>query len=232
MTVNDVLQSQACAAACELFRPPSTTPSTSSSPDASSASPDLRRAVTVEGDRAVFSKILQIATSAVRFLWMAEGVTSGDDLTCLYTSLVSFAIEHDWGRIHRSAVQKSTHCSESGSSSLPCLRGDQCREQRSLWPAPRPVWFVLHCTDVHLVSELVLSSLRPCDHLCCDLVLHDSARSANVEGKVAYQPVHLVPNTVREVFSQCSSLIRSSVPPGRRGHRAPMASLICLVLGG
>ena len=45
--------------------------------------------MTVEGDRAVSSKIMQIATSAVRFLWMAEGVTSVDDLTCLYTSLVS-----------------------------------------------------------------------------------------------------------------------------------------------
>ena len=89
--------------------PVSTTPSTSSSHDSSSASPDLRRAVTVEGDRAVFSKILQIATWAVCFLWMVEGVTSVDDLTCLYTTLVSFAIEHDWGRIHRSAVQNSHH---------------------------------------------------------------------------------------------------------------------------
>ena len=119
-------------------RTPSTTPSTSSSHDSSSASLDPRRAVTVEGDRAVFSKIMQIATSAVRFLWMAEGVTSVDDLTCLYTSLVSFAIEHSWGRRHRSVVQESTHSSESGSPSLPCLRGDQCRGQRSLWPAPRP----------------------------------------------------------------------------------------------
>ena len=34
---------------------------------------DLRRAVTVEGDRAVFSEIMQIITSAVRELWIAEG---------------------------------------------------------------------------------------------------------------------------------------------------------------
>ena len=39
----------------------------------SSESPDPRRAVTVEGDRAVFSKIMKIATSAVRNLWTAEG---------------------------------------------------------------------------------------------------------------------------------------------------------------
>ena len=63
----------------------STTPSTSSSHSSSSESPDLRRAVTVEGDRAVFSKIMQITTSAVRNLWKAEGLTSVDDLACLYT---------------------------------------------------------------------------------------------------------------------------------------------------
>ena len=34
----------------ELIEPPSTTPSTSSSRDSSSESPDLQRAVTVEGD--------------------------------------------------------------------------------------------------------------------------------------------------------------------------------------
>ena len=47
-------------------------PSTSSSHDSSSESPVLRRAVTVEGDRAVFSETMQIATSAVRDLWTAE----------------------------------------------------------------------------------------------------------------------------------------------------------------
>ena len=41
------------------------TPSTSSS-HSSLASSDFRRAVTVEGDRAVFSKIMHIVTSAVR----------------------------------------------------------------------------------------------------------------------------------------------------------------------
>ena len=46
----------------------STTLSTSSSPASSSESPKLRRAVTVEGDRAVFSEIMQITTSAVRKL--------------------------------------------------------------------------------------------------------------------------------------------------------------------
>ena len=50
--------------------------STSSSHVSSSESPDLRRAVTVEGGRAVFSEIMQIRTSAVRELWIAEGVTS------------------------------------------------------------------------------------------------------------------------------------------------------------
>ena len=62
--VNDDPHSQAGAGACEVGRTPSTTPSTSSFHDSSSASLDLRRAVTVEGDRAVFSKIMQIATSA------------------------------------------------------------------------------------------------------------------------------------------------------------------------
>ena len=60
--------------------------STSSSHVSSSESPDLRRAVTVKGDRAVFSEIMQIMTSAVRKLWIAEGVKSVDDLSCLYTS--------------------------------------------------------------------------------------------------------------------------------------------------
>ena len=85
VAVNDDPHSQACAGACGVDRTPSTTPSTSSSHDSSSASPDLRRAVTVEGDRAVFSRIMQIAPSAVRDLWTAEGVTSVDDLACLYT---------------------------------------------------------------------------------------------------------------------------------------------------
>ena len=62
------------------------THSTSSSHVSSSESPDLRRAATVEGDRAVFSGIMQIITSAVRDLWIAEGVTSVDDLACLYTT--------------------------------------------------------------------------------------------------------------------------------------------------
>ena len=52
----------------------------------SSESPDLRRAVTVEGDRAVFSEIMQIITSAVRELWIAEGVMSVDDLACFAQS--------------------------------------------------------------------------------------------------------------------------------------------------
>ena len=38
---------------------------------------------------------MQIATSAVRDLWTAEGVTSVDDLTCMYTSFVSYALEHN-----------------------------------------------------------------------------------------------------------------------------------------
>ena len=63
-----------------------TTLSTSSSPSSSNDSPDLRRAVTVEGDRAVFSEIMQITTSAVRKLWIAEGVKTVDDLACLYTT--------------------------------------------------------------------------------------------------------------------------------------------------
>ena len=62
------------------------THSTSSSHVSSSESPDLRRAVIVEGDRAVFYEIMQIITSAVRELWMAEGVTSVDDPACLYTT--------------------------------------------------------------------------------------------------------------------------------------------------
>ena len=85
VSLNDDPHSQACAGACEVGRTPSTTPSTSSFHDSSSASLDLRRAVTVEGHRAVFSKIMQTATSAVRDLWTAEGVTSVDDLTCMYT---------------------------------------------------------------------------------------------------------------------------------------------------
>ena len=44
----------------------SATPSASSSHISSSESPDLMRAVTVEGDRAIFSEIMQIITSAVR----------------------------------------------------------------------------------------------------------------------------------------------------------------------
>ena len=64
----------------------SITPPPSSSHVSSSESPDLRRAVTVEGDRAVFSEIMQIMTSAVRNLWIAEGVKSVDDLACLYTT--------------------------------------------------------------------------------------------------------------------------------------------------
>ena len=53
----------------------STTPSTSSSHFSSGEFPDLRRAVAVEGGRTVFSKIMQIVTSAVRDLWTAEGVS-------------------------------------------------------------------------------------------------------------------------------------------------------------
>ena len=64
----------------------STTLSTSSSHASSSESPNLRRAVTVEGDRAVFSEIMQIMTSAVRKLWIAEGVKTVDDPACLYTT--------------------------------------------------------------------------------------------------------------------------------------------------
>ena len=64
----------------------STTPPPNSSHVSSSESPDLRRAVTVEGDRAVFSEIMQIMTSAFRKLWIAEGVKSVDDLACLYTT--------------------------------------------------------------------------------------------------------------------------------------------------
>ena len=63
-----------------------TTLSTSSSPSSSSGSPNIRRAVTVEGDRAVFSEIMQITSSAVRKLWIAEGVKTVDDLACLYTT--------------------------------------------------------------------------------------------------------------------------------------------------
>ena len=59
------------------------THSTSSSHVSSSESPDLRRAIIVEGDRAVFSEIMQIITSAVRELWIAEGMTSVDDPACL-----------------------------------------------------------------------------------------------------------------------------------------------------
>ena len=62
------------------------TPTTRTSHVSSSESTDLRRAVTVEGDRAVFSEIMQIMTSAVRKLWIAEGVKSVDDLACLYTT--------------------------------------------------------------------------------------------------------------------------------------------------
>ena len=58
----------------------STILSTSSSHVSSSESPDLRRAVTVEGE------IMQIMTSPVRKLWIAEGVKSVDDLACLYTT--------------------------------------------------------------------------------------------------------------------------------------------------
>ena len=64
----------------------STTLSTSSSHASSSESPNLRRAVTVEGARAVFSEIMQIMTSAVRKLWTAEVVKTVDDLACLYTA--------------------------------------------------------------------------------------------------------------------------------------------------
>ena len=49
-----------------------TTLSTSLSLSSSSNSPNLRRAVTVEGDQAVLSEIMQITTSAVRKLWIAE----------------------------------------------------------------------------------------------------------------------------------------------------------------
>ena len=64
----------------------STILSTNSSHVSSSESPDLRRAVIVKGDRAVFSEIMQVMTSAVRKLWIAEGVKSVDDLACLYTT--------------------------------------------------------------------------------------------------------------------------------------------------
>ena len=64
----------------------SATLSSSSSLSSSSDSPNLRRSVTVEGDQAVFSEIMQITTSAVRKLWIAEGVKTVDDLACLYTT--------------------------------------------------------------------------------------------------------------------------------------------------
>ena len=65
VAVNDDPHSQACAGACGAHRTPSTTP--------------------VEGDRAVFSKIMQIVPSSVRDVRTAEGVTTVDDLACLYT---------------------------------------------------------------------------------------------------------------------------------------------------
>ena len=60
--------------------------STSSSFSSSSDSPCLKRSVTVEGDQAVFSEIMQIITSAVRKLWIAEGVETVDDLACVYAT--------------------------------------------------------------------------------------------------------------------------------------------------
>ena len=60
--------------------------STSSCLSSSSDSPNLKRSVTVEGDQAVFSEIMQITTSAVHKLWIAEGVETVDDLACLYST--------------------------------------------------------------------------------------------------------------------------------------------------
>ena len=59
--------------------------STSSSLSSSSDSPNLKRSVTVEGDQAVFSEIMQITTSAVRKLWIA-GEETVYDLACLYAT--------------------------------------------------------------------------------------------------------------------------------------------------
>ena len=64
----------------------STTLSTSSCLSSSSDSPNLRRSDTVEGDQTVISEIMHITTSAVRKMWIAEGVETDDDLACLYTT--------------------------------------------------------------------------------------------------------------------------------------------------
>ena len=60
--------------------------STSSCLSSSSDSPNLKRSVTVEGDQAVFSEIMQITTSAVRKLWIAQGVSvKSAQRTCLFS---------------------------------------------------------------------------------------------------------------------------------------------------
>ena len=117
-----------------------TTLSTSSSPSSSSDSPNLRRAVTVEGDRAVFSEIMQITTSAVRKLWIAEGVRTVDDLACLYTTprqVCYHMDEHSLEDAHIDSAVKSWTVAKRWVSSWKRYNMRR-RERTELLPSPVP----------------------------------------------------------------------------------------------
>ena len=69
----------------------------------------------------------------------------------------------------RVSVLTAPRSSESGSSSPPMSRGGPCRGSGLSGRLHVLLRFVSHGTDVHLVSELILSPLRPCDRRFCEL---------------------------------------------------------------
>ena len=113
-----------------------TTLSTSSSLSSSSDSPNLRRAVTVEGDQPVLSEIMQITTSAVRKLWIAEGVKTVDDLACLYTTPRQVCYHLDEEDTHIDSAVKSWTVARRWVSSW---KRYNIRRRKRMVLSPRPV---------------------------------------------------------------------------------------------
>ena len=113
--------------------------STSSCLSSSSDSPNLKRSVTVEGDQAVFSEIMQITTSAVLKLWIAEGVETVDDLACLYATpreICYHLDEHSVEDKHIDSAVKSWTVARRWVSSW---KGYSMRRRKRKVLSPRPV---------------------------------------------------------------------------------------------
>ena len=114
------------------------THSTSSSHVPPSESPDLRRAVTVKGDRAVFSEVMQIITSAVRELWIAEGVTSVDDLACLYTTPPKVCHHMDEHNLEDANIDSAVQSWTLAKKWVSCWRRYNIRRQKRTELSPSP----------------------------------------------------------------------------------------------